>query len=206
MTDEHSLYLLMIIKSFLALLKFSIFLRNLLCRFSEAFWQNALEYSCFFPIHIGIYAKLDNKAAWVGKQINSSSHIWNAQKKQKNNSFSTFYFCEERMKHSFLQGSSSPHSHPSSFIFPPQIHNLRSRIKWFNEKRWWWQEGILSIKEQNHGHVNIQDKTLSATRQAVQGLLRESRNGIWRSDNQWQGDQYRDGGLCCCPSQAKIET
>lgn len=174
----------MIIKSFLALLKFFDISVELTCRFSEAFWQNPLEYSCFLPIHIGIYAKLDNKAAWVGKQINPPSHIWNTQKKQKNNSFSTFCFCEERMKHSCLQGSSSPHSHPSSFIFPPQIQNLRSRIKWLNEKRWWWQEGILSIKEQAHGHVNIQHKMLSETRQAVQGLLGESRSGIWRSDNQ----------------------
>lgn len=161
------------------------------CRFSEAFWANPLEYSCFLKIHIGIYAKLDNKAAWAGKQINPPGRIWNAQKKQNNNSFSTFYFCEERMKHSCLQGSSSPHSHPSSFIFPPQIQNLRSRTKWFSEKKWSWQERILSIKEQVHGHVNIQDKTLSATRQEVQGLLGESR----RSNNQWQGDQCSDGGV-----------
>lgn len=119
--------------------------------------------------------------------------------------FSTFYFCQDRMKHSHLQGSSSPHSHPSSFIFPPQIQNLRSRIKWFYEKRWSWQEGILSIKEQVHGHVNIQDKMLSATRQAVQGLLGRAELGSEGLiiDARWSIQWW--GGLCCCSSQANIE-
>lgn len=194
----------MIIKSFLALLKIFDISVDFIYKFSEAFWQNPLEYSCFLPIHIGIYAKLDNKAAWVGKQINPPSHIWNAQKKQKNNSFSTFYFCEERMKHSCLQGSSSPCSHPSSFISPPQIQNWRSRIKWFNEKRWWWQGGYCQSR----------NKSMATWTSRIKGSVQPDRQsrGCWgRAEVGSEGLIVNAkvinsaGGLCCCSSQTKIE-